>query len=140
MCLACVDILDWDDPRLFTLPALRRRGFPPEAVNDFCVRMGVTGATIMVEPAMIEACVRDVLNITAPRTMAVLNPVKVIITNFPFPANYKLSVPDFPADKNSPTHEIELSSVIYIEESDFQMVIHRLYFQRIDLYRSFQFL
>lgn len=60
-------IVDWDDPRLFTLSALRRRGFPAEAINNFCAGMGVTGAMSAVDPQVLEAYVRDVLNITAPR-------------------------------------------------------------------------
>ena len=58
---------DWDDPRLFTLTALRRRGFPPEAINLFCAKVGVTMAQTVIDPSMLEACVRDVLNIKAPR-------------------------------------------------------------------------
>jgi len=76
-------VRDWDDPRLFTLTALRRRGFPPEAINNFCARVGVTVAQTTMEPHLLEACVRDVLNDTAPRAMAVLEPLQVIITNFP---------------------------------------------------------
>ncbi|XP_064130624.1 glutamine--tRNA ligase isoform X2 [Loxodonta africana] len=76
-------VRDWDDPRLFTLTALRRRGFPPEAINNFCARVGVTVAQTTMEPHLLEACVRDVLNDTAPRAMAVLEPLRVIITNFP---------------------------------------------------------
>lgn len=60
-------VSDWDDPRLFTLSALRRRGFPPEAINNFCAQMGVTGAQAVVDPQMLEAFVRDFLNTTAPR-------------------------------------------------------------------------
>ena len=58
---------DWDDPRLFTLTALRRRGFPPEAINMFCAKVGVTMAQTVIDPVMLEACVRDVLNVKAPR-------------------------------------------------------------------------
>ena len=58
---------DWDDPRLFTLTALRRRGFPPEAINLFCAKVGVTMAQTVIDPSMLEACVRDILNIKAPR-------------------------------------------------------------------------
>ncbi|KAG8435965.1 hypothetical protein GDO86_007166 [Hymenochirus boettgeri] len=76
-------VRDWDDPRLFTLTALRRRGFPPEAINNFCARVGVTVAQTTMEPHLLEACVREVLNETAPRVMAVLDPLKVTITNFP---------------------------------------------------------
>jgi len=58
---------DWDDPRLFTLTALRRRGFPPEAVNLFCAKVGVTMAQTVLDPSLLEACVRDVLNVKAKR-------------------------------------------------------------------------
>ena len=58
---------NWDDPRLFTLTALRRRGFPPEAINLFCAKVGVTMAQTVIDPVMLEACVRDVLNVKAPR-------------------------------------------------------------------------
>ncbi|ODN04268.1 putative glutamine--tRNA ligase, partial [Orchesella cincta] len=109
---------DWDDPRLFTLPALRRRGFPPEAVNDFCVRMGITGATIIVEPEMLEACVRDRLNLTAPRTMVVMDPIKVVLKNYT-PVG-SLDVPDFPSDPNSPTHKVAFRNIIYIDQDDFR--------------------
>lgn len=63
----CLPPLDWDDPRLFTLSALRRRGFPPEAINNFCATLGLTGAQISIHPDALEACVRDVLNTTARR-------------------------------------------------------------------------
>lgn len=81
--------------------------------------MGVTGATIMVEPAMLEACVRDRLNITAPRTMVVLEPLKVVIENFPHPDNHMIEVPDFPSVSGSAVHKVALRRVIYIESSDF---------------------
>ena len=76
-------VADWDDPRLFTLTALRRRGFPPQAINNFCAKLGLTGAQIIIDPEMLESEVRDVLNTTAPRVMAVLEPLKVTITNLP---------------------------------------------------------
>jgi hypothetical protein len=65
--IICTFISDWDDPRLFTLSALRRRGFPPEAINNFCAHMGVTVAQAIVDPQMLESFVRDLLNTTAPR-------------------------------------------------------------------------
>jgi len=114
---------DWDDPRLFTLPALRRRGFPADAVNEFCIRMGVTGAQITVDPAMIEACVRDVLNNKAPRTMVVLDPIRVDIENFQECKDpMVLPVPDFPAVPTSDSHNITFGNVIYIERDDFKEV------------------
>ncbi|XP_076237813.1 glutaminyl-tRNA synthetase [Calliopsis andreniformis] len=113
-------VSDWDDPRLFTLTALRRRGFPPEAINNFCAQMGVTGAQAVVDPAVLEACVRDVLNVTATRHMAVLDPLKITISNFPHENPIKLTVPDFPTAPEKGQHEITFNEVIYIETSDFK--------------------
>ncbi|EDV53703.1 probable glutamine--tRNA ligase [Drosophila erecta] len=112
---------DWDDPRLFTLTALRRRGFPAEAINNFCAQMGVTGAQIAVDPAMLEAAVRDVLNVTAPRRLVVLEPLKVTIKNFPHAAPVQLEVPDFPQNPQQGSHKITLDKVIYIEAGDFKL-------------------
>jgi len=112
---------DWNDPRLFTLTALRRRGFPAEAINNFCAQMGVTGAQIAVDPAMLEAAVRDVLNITAPRRLVVLDPLKVTIKNFPHAAPVQLEVPDFPQNPLQGSHKITLDEVIYIEQGDFKL-------------------
>lgn len=114
-------VADWDDPRLFTLTALRRRGFPPEAINNFCARMGVTGAQGAVDPAMLEACVRDVLNVTAKRRLVVLEPLKVTITNFPSESPIVLNVPDFPGQPEcKTTHNITFDRVVFIEQSDFK--------------------
>lgn len=121
-------VLDWDDPRLFTLPALRRRGFPADAVNDFCVRMGITGAVISVEPAMLEACVRDALNKTAPRTMVVLNPLKIVIDNYSEIGGNEFLVPNFPAEPNSATHQVNFDNVIFIDRDDFKEVRFELYY------------
>lgn len=110
---------DWDDPRLFTLTALRRRGFPPEAINNFCAQMGVTAAQSSVDPSILEACVRDVLNVSAPRALVVLEPLKVTLSNFPYKEPLKLSVPNFPNNPNEGYHNIWLDKVIYIEKSDY---------------------
>jgi len=110
-------VRDWDDPRLFTLTALRRRGFPPEAINSFCARMGVTGAQSVVDPMMLEASVRDVLNETAPRVMVVLNPLKLVISSCD---KTKVVVPDFPNDPAKGSHEVTLNKVVYIDGSDFK--------------------
>ena len=117
-------VSDWDDPRLFTLTALRRRGFPSEAINSFVAKMGLTGALSSVEPVMLESMVRDVLNTTAPRAMAVLNPLKVRITNFPSKmplVPIYLEVPDFPSDPNiKSTHLIPFERELYIDREDFR--------------------
>ncbi|NP_001079979.1 glutaminyl-tRNA synthetase 1 S homeolog [Xenopus laevis] len=120
-------VRDWDDPRLFTLTALRRRGFPPEAINNFCARVGVTVAQTTMEPHLLESCVRDVLNETAPRIMAVLEPLKVTITNLPAEKAIDVSVPNFPADESKGFHVVPFSSTIYIEQSDFREVMEKGY-------------
>uniref|UniRef100_A0A1A9WRW2 Probable glutamine--tRNA ligase n=1 Tax=Glossina brevipalpis TaxID=37001 RepID=A0A1A9WRW2_9MUSC len=111
---------DWNDPRLFTLTALKRRGFPPEAINNFCAQMGVTGAQISVDPTMLEASVRDVLNVTAPRRLVVLNPLKITLSNFPYDSKQEIIVPDFPQNVELGSHRMILDQVIYIEQSDFK--------------------
>ena len=116
-------VRDWDDPRLFTLTALRRRGFPPEAINDFCAKVGVTGNLVVLEPSLLESCVRTHLNNNAPRIMAVLDPLKVFITNFPNNSgSLDIVVPNFPADESRGTRVVKLSSTIFIERSDFHKV------------------
>ncbi|KAI5621950.1 glutamine--tRNA ligase, partial [Silurus asotus] len=120
-------VRDWDDPRLFTLTALRRRGFPPEAINNFCARVGVTVAQTTTEPHMLESCVRDVLNETAPRTMAVLEPLKVTITNLPTNAQTEIRIPDFPADESKGSHKVPFSKTIFIEQNDFREVMEKGY-------------
>ncbi|XP_032506074.1 glutamine--tRNA ligase isoform X4 [Phocoena sinus] len=113
-------VRDWDDPRLFTLTALRRRGFPPEAINNFCARVGVTVAQTTMEPHLLEACVRDVLNDTAPRAMAVLEPLQVVITNFPAAKSLDIQVPNFPADETKGFHQIPFGPIVFIERTDFK--------------------
>ncbi|KAJ9575206.1 hypothetical protein L9F63_025843 [Diploptera punctata] len=120
-------VKDWDDPRLFTLSALRRRGFPPQAVNNFCAQMGVTGAQAVVDPQMLEAFVRDYLNLTAPRVMVVLEPLKVTILNFPFPKTTNIDVPNFPNDPKLGSHSIPFAKELYIEQSDFKEVAEKGY-------------
>merc|ERR1712183_357155 len=101
-------VADWDDPRLFTLTALRRRGFPAEAINNFCARMGVTGAQVTVDPAMLEAVVRDNLNSTARRSMVVTQPLKVTVVGGL--ARKDIKVPDFPNEPEKGEHNETLES------------------------------
>lgn len=130
-------VSDWDDPRLFTLTALRRRGFPPEAINSFVAKMGLTGALSSVEPAMLESMVRDVLNTTAPRAMAVLNPLRVRITNFPSKmplVPIYLEVPDYPSDpSNKSTHLIPFERELYIDRDDFREETEDKSYRRLTL-------
>ncbi|XP_068585850.1 glutamine--tRNA ligase [Cebidichthys violaceus] len=120
-------VRDWDDPRLFTLTALRRRGFPPEAINNFCARVGVTVSQTTTEPHLLEACVRDVLNDTAPRAMAVLDPLKVTITNLAENAKSDVRVPDFPANEARGSHAVPFTRTIFIDQSDFREVMEKGY-------------
>ncbi|XP_023861696.1 glutamine--tRNA ligase [Salvelinus sp. IW2-2015] len=120
-------VRDWDDPRLFTLTALRRRGFPSEAINNFCAKVGVTVAQATMEPHMLESCVRDVLNDHAPRAMAVLEPLKVTITNLPEGIRNDVRVPDFPANEFMGSHVVPFTRTIFIEQSDFREVMEKGY-------------
>ncbi|CAJ1084946.1 glutamine--tRNA ligase isoform X2 [Xyrichtys novacula] len=120
-------VSDWDDPRLFTLTALRRRGFPSEAINNFCARVGVTVSQTTTEPHLLESCVRDVLNETAPRAMAVLEPLKVTIINLPENSKSDVRVPDFPANEAKGSHTVPFTKTIFIEHSDFREVMEKGY-------------
>lgn len=114
-------VRDWDDPRLFTLTALRRRGFPCEAINRFCAKMGVTGALTVVDPQMLESEVRNVLNDTAPRTMVVMEPLKLKILNFKeLNISSSIDVPDFPNDAEKGHHKVSFGEIVYIEKTDYK--------------------
>lgn len=113
-------VRDWDDPRLFTLTALRRRGFPPEAINNFCASLGLTGAKIVIHPHALEACVRDVLNVTAHRAMVVLDPLRVVITNYPHGEPVTITVPNIPGNDDKGVHTVIFDKELWIEHSDFQ--------------------
>ncbi|XP_049865211.1 probable glutamine--tRNA ligase isoform X2 [Pectinophora gossypiella] len=113
-------VKDWDDPRLYTLTALRRRGVPAGAINSFCAGLGVTGAVGAVDPTMLDAAVRDALNVSAPRVMVVLEPLKITITNFPSDKAVVVSVPDFPNETDRGSHKVVFNKVLYIEATDFK--------------------
>ena len=109
----------WDDPRLFTLDAIRRRGFTPKAVNTFVEKLGITTAGSTVDVKLLYSCVRDDLNAIAPRVMAVLDPVPVFIEGA---QSRMIDIPDFPHDKNcTQSQSIPFSSKIYIDKSDFRI-------------------
>lgn len=112
-------VRSWDDPRLFTLTALRRRGIPPQAINNFISKLGVTGAQMVVDPQMLDASVRDVLNTTARRVMCVLEPLKVTIENLPFQSEV-VEVLNFPNEPERGSHNVVFSKTVYIEQSDFR--------------------
>ncbi|HDQ41382.1 MAG TPA: glutamine--tRNA ligase/YqeY domain fusion protein [Desulfonatronum sp.] len=109
----------WDDPRMPTISGLRRRGVPPEAIRDFCDRIGVARADSMVDIALLEHCIREDLNARAPRVMAVLRPLKVVITNYPEGQIEELEAPLHPEKADMGTRMIPFSRDLYIEQDDF---------------------
>ncbi len=109
----------WDDPRLPTIAGLRRRGYTPAAIREFCERIGVTKADNLVEMAMLESAVRDDLDRTAPRRMVVLRPLKVIIDNYPPDRRESLVVANHPKDPALGSREIPFGREIYIDRADF---------------------
>lgn len=110
----------WDDPRMSTLCGMRRRGYTPEAIRDFCERIGVSKANSVIDFAMLEACVRDDLNKKAPRAMAVLNPIKLIVDNYPEDKTEMIEVEINPEDPSMGKRNVEFSRELYIEAEDFR--------------------
>lgn len=110
----------WDDPRMSTLCGMRRRGYTPEAIRDFCERIGVAKANSVIDFALLEACVREDLNNRAPRAMAVLNPIKLIVDNYPDGQTETLKVEVNPQDPSMGERDIEFSRELYIEAEDFR--------------------
>ena len=115
----------WDDPRFPTLVGLRRRGYTPEAINDFMYRVGVSKANTVVEIQLLEHCVREDLNKRAMRVMAVLNPLKVVIENWPAGADGRPSVEwveavNNPEDESAGTRQIPFSGELYVEAEDYR--------------------
>ncbi len=110
----------WDDPRMPTLSGLRRRGYTPEAIRDFCTRIGVAKADSIVDISLLEHCVRDDLNKRAPRRMAVLRPLKVVIVNYPEEQVEEMEAVNNPEDESMGTRKVPFSRVLYIEREDFR--------------------
>jgi glutaminyl-tRNA synthetase len=109
----------WDDPRMPTLAALRRRGVPPEALREFVRQIGVAKANSIVDVPMFEHAVRDVLNRTAPRRMAVLRPLKVVITNYPEGQGEELDAVNHPDDPDAGARRVRFGRELYVERDDF---------------------
>jgi len=113
----CVN--DWDDPRLPTLRGLRRRGYTPGAIRSFCDRIGVAKTDSVIDVALLEHCLREDLNRTSPRVMGVLDPLKVVIENYPEGRSEELDAVNNPEDASAGTRKVPFSRVLYIERNDF---------------------
>lgn len=131
----CLDLVEsgtvsgWDDPRMVTLCGMRRRGYPPEAVRDFIDRIGVSKADSVVDYGLLEACVRDNLNANAPRAMAVLRPLKVVIDNYPEGQTETLDVEVHPDHPEMGTRKVTFGREIFVEREDFMIEPVKKYFR-----------
>ena len=119
----------WDDPRMPTLSGMRRRGYTPEAIRDFCNRIGMSKSDNLIDISLLEYCLRQDLNIRAPRVMAVLRPLKVIIDNYPEGEVEELDAENNPEDESMGHRKIPFSREIYIEREDFMEDPPRKYFR-----------
>jgi glutaminyl-tRNA synthetase len=109
----------WDDPRMPTISGLRRRGFTAEAIRDFCARVGVAKKENVIDVSLLEHCVREDLNRRAPRAMAVLRPLKLVLTNYPDGQSEEMEMVNHPDDAAAGTRGVPFSREIYIERDDF---------------------
>lgn len=119
----------WDDPRMPTIAGLRRRGYTPEAIRDFCDRIGVARRDSLVDIALLEHCLREDLNRRAPRVMAVLRPLRLVIENYPEGREEQLEAINNPEDPAAGTRPVPFSRVLYIERDDFMENPPRKFFR-----------
>lgn len=119
----------WDDPRLPTICGLRRRGYTPASIRNFCERIGVSKVISTVEYAFLEHCLREDLNLNATRVMGVLNPIKLVITNYPQEKTEIFEIENNPNDPSAGTHSVSFSKEVYIEAEDFMEEPSRKYFR-----------
>ena len=122
-------VAGWDDPRMPTLAAMRRRGYTPEAIRDFCGRVGIAKKQKQVELALLEHCVREDLNRRAPRAMAVLHPLKVVIENYPAGKVEEMEAVNNPEDASMGTRAAPFSRELWIEQDDFREDPPKKYFR-----------
>lgn len=119
----------WDDPRMPTISAVRRRGYTPESIREFCDKIGVAKRENLIDVGLLEFCVREHLNKIALRRMAVFEPLKIVITNYPEGKTEMLTGENNPEDENSGTREIPFSRELYIEQEDFMEVAPKKFFR-----------
>jgi glutaminyl-tRNA synthetase len=122
-------VAGWDDPRLPTLAGMRRRGIPPAAVRDFIGRLAISKSDSVVEAAMLDHCIREHLNSSAERRMAVLRPLKIVIENYPEDAEEELEAVNHPGDPDRGTRMVPFSREIYVERDDFMEDPPRKFFR-----------
>jgi len=119
----------WNDPRMPSISGMRRRGYTPEAIREFCERIGVAKRENMIDVSLLEFCVREHLNKVALRRMVVFDPVKVVITNYPEGKTEKLETDENPEDPKAGTRELSFSRELYIEREDFMENPPKKYFR-----------
>jgi len=119
----------WDDPRMPTISGLRRRGYTPESIRTFAESIGIGKRENMIDVAHLEFCVRDDLNKKTPRVMGVMDPLKVVITNYPEGKEEWLSAENNPEDESAGEHEVPFSREMYIEQEDFREEANRKFFR-----------
>ena len=122
-------VAGWDDPRMPTIAGLRRRGYTPESIRNFCANIGVSKVDSVIEMNVLENAVREDLNKRAPRVMAVLKPIKVVLTNYPEGQVDELEAVNNPEDPSAGTRKVPFSRELYIEQDDFREVPPKKYFR-----------
>jgi len=122
-------VAGWDDPRMPTIAGLKRRGVPPAAIREFVKRIGVAKANSVVDVGMLEFCIREELNRTAPRRMAVLRPLKVVIENYPEGKSEEIEAINHPDDPSAGTRRIAFGRELYIEQDDFMEAPPKKFFR-----------
>ncbi len=119
----------WDDPRMPTLSGLRRRGYSPEAMRLFCSRIGVSKTNGIIEHSLLEHCLREDLNIRSPRVMAVLDPIRLVVENYPEDLVEEMDAVNNPEDASAGSRKVPFSKVLYIEREDFREDPPKQYFR-----------
>jgi glutaminyl-tRNA synthetase len=122
-------VTSWDDPRMSTISGMRRRGYPPMAIRNFANTIGIAKRTNLIDVSLLEFCVREDLNKTAPRVMAVLNPVKLVITNYPEGKEENLEAENSQEDPSLGFRNVPFSKELYIEREDFQEEANKKFFR-----------
>ncbi|MDX1602272.1 MAG: glutamine--tRNA ligase/YqeY domain fusion protein [Salinimicrobium sediminis] len=122
-------VKSWDDPRMPTISGLRRRGYTPQSIRKFAEIIGIAKRENIVDVSLLEFCIREDLNKTAPRVMAVLDPVKLVITNYPEDKEEWLEAENNPEDENAGSRELPFSKELYIEQEDFKEEANRKFFR-----------